>query len=243
MNLENFIREFGEIAKSGEAGRIIEKGAAPVAELSANDDFVDECLARILIDGDFMSMQKESVWPNEVTVYRHPERTFSILMYIWETGMADIVHDHNSWGIVCVARGQLEETKYRRLDDGSRPYYAELETLASKRMNPRGITSVLPFNEGIHEMKNVDNGPTITFNVYGIPAKRGHILFFDPQRRSYKEAYPPRTLTKVLAARALAARPEKAQEVLGKASGMKHPQAVLDEVHRGLSLLKCTSGR
>lgn len=242
MNLEKFIREFGEIAKSGEAGQIIEKGSAPVAELSANDDFVDECLTRILIDGDFMSMQKESVWPNEIVVCRHPDRFFSVMMYIWETGMADIVHDHNAWGIVCVARGQLEEIKYRRLDDGSRPYYAELEPLASRMMGPAGITSVLPLDEGIHEMKSVDNGPTITINVYGIPAKRGHILFFDPQRRSYKEAYPPRTLTKVLAARALQARPEKAQEVLAKASGMKLPRAVLNEVNRGLSHLKGKSG-
>lgn len=234
MNLEKFIREFGEIAKSGQAWQIIEKGAAPIAALSANDDFVDECLARILIDVDFMSMQKESVWPNEVAVYRHPDRIFSILMYIWETGMADIVHDHNAWGIVCVARGELEETKYRRLDDGSRPYYAELKPLESRRMKPACGTYVLPFNEGIHEMKNVEDGPTITFNVYGQPAKRGHILFFDPERCSYKEAYPPRTLTKVLAARALAARPEKAQEVLRKASGMKLPQAVLNEVRKGL---------
>ena len=99
-----------------------------------NPDFVDDCLTKILIDNEFLARQKDSVWPNEIIVYRHPEGLFSLFMYIWDTDLADIIHDHNAWGIIGVARGCLQETKYRRLDDGSRADYAELEPLGTKRL-------------------------------------------------------------------------------------------------------------
>ncbi len=232
MNLENFTRDFGPIVKSENVEGVIEKGGALITELSMNPDFVDDCLTKILIDNEFMSRQKDSVWPNEIAVYRHPERTFSLLMYIWNAGLADTIHDHNAWGIIGVARGSLEETKYRRMDDGSREDYAELEPLGTKLLKSGEVTSVLPLNGGIHQMKNSHQGLTITFNAYGPPVKRGYIRFYDREKRSAKEAYSPKTLKRVLAARALLAQSAHAEQVLEKALQMPLPEAVREETER-----------
>jgi predicted metal-dependent enzyme (double-stranded beta helix superfamily) len=237
MNVENYAREFGAIVKSESIEGVIEKGGGLITELSTSPDFVDDCLTKILIDNEFMSRQKDSVWPNEIAVYRHPERTFSLLMYIWDTGLADI-HDHNAWGIIGVARGSLDETKFRRLDDGSREDYAELEPLGTRTLRSGEVTSVLPLNEGIHQMKNTHQGLTITFNAYGPPVKRGYIRFYDREKRSAKEAYSPKTLKRVLAARALLAQSAHAEQVLEKALQMPLPEAVREETRKGLSLFR-----
>jgi predicted metal-dependent enzyme (double-stranded beta helix superfamily) len=238
MDLDNFTRNFGNIVESEKIEGVIEKGGALIAELSMNPVFVDECLTKILIDNEFMARQKDSVWPNEITVYRHPDRIFSILMYIWDADLANTIHDHNAWGLICVARGVLEETKYRRLDDGSRERYAELEPLDTIRLKQGQVTSVLPLNRGIHQMKNIHQGLTITFNAYGAPVKRGYICFYDRGKRSVKEAFSPRTLKRVLAARALLAQSEHAEQVLEKALQMPLPEAVREETRKGLSLFR-----
>jgi len=238
MNLDDFTREFETIVKSEMVDGIIKKGGALVSELSLNPDFVDDCLTKILIDNEFLARQKDSVWLNEVTVFRHPEGLFSLYMYIWDKDLADIIHDHNAWGIIGVARGSLQETKYRRLDDGSREDYAELEPLDSQTFKPGQFTSVMPLNNGIHQMNNIHQGITITFNTYGQPVKRGYIRFYDREKRTAKKAYPPRTLKQVLAARALFAQSEHAEQVLEKALQMRLPEAVREESKKCLSLLR-----
>jgi len=238
MDLETFAREFGAVTKSEREEGVLEKGGALISGLSLNSGFVDDCLTKILIDNDFMAGQKDSVWPNEITVYRHSDRLFSLLMYIWDSDLADAIHDHNAWGIIGVARGTLEETKYRRLDDGSREDYAELEPLATNTLQPGQVTSVLPLNGGIHQMRNIHQGLSVTFNAYGPPVKRGYIRFYDREKRTAKEAYSPRTLKRVLAARALLAQSERAEDVLEQALRMPLPEAVKEETKKGLSLFR-----
>jgi len=235
MNLESFTAEFETLARSGDASRILGEGEALLSRLALETDFVDECLTRILTDNDFMSRQRESVWPNEITLFRHPEKVFSLLMYIWETGLADIVHDHSAWGIVCTARGKLEEVKYRRLDDGTRGGHAELAQNRTVTLGPGETTSILPLDRGIHRMRNIHEGLTVTLNVYGRPEKRGFIRFFDLETNTYKEAYPPGTLKRVLAARALLEHSGKAEQVLRQALDMPLPKSILDETRKGLS--------
>jgi len=238
MNLDIFTREFAAMAKSENVEAIMERGGSLISELSLNPDFVDDCLTKILIDNEFMSRQKDSVWTNEIAIFRSPDRSFSLLMYIWDAELSDIIHDHNAWGIIGVARGSLEETKYRRLDDGSREDYAELEPLETKTFSPGQVTSVLPLNRGIHQMSNVHQGLSITFNAYGSPVKRGYIRFYDREKKTAREAYSPKTLKRVLAARALLAQSEHAEQVLEQALQTPLPEAVREQTKKGLALFR-----
>ena len=52
-------------------------------------------------------------------------------------------HDHGSWNIFAVYRGACHYRAYRRLDDGFRPYRADLE-VATDRVMTDGDVTVLP---------------------------------------------------------------------------------------------------
>jgi predicted metal-dependent enzyme (double-stranded beta helix superfamily) len=58
-------------------------------------------------------------------------------------GFSQEPHDHGAWNIFAVYRGACQYRAYRRLDDGSRPYRADLE-LATDRVMTDGDVTVLP---------------------------------------------------------------------------------------------------
>jgi predicted metal-dependent enzyme (double-stranded beta helix superfamily) len=58
-------------------------------------------------------------------------------------GFVQRPHDHGAWNILGVYRGAMHYRSYRRLDDGSEPYHAELEVAQDRVMNEGDVT-VLP---------------------------------------------------------------------------------------------------
>ena len=58
-------------------------------------------------------------------------------------GFSQEPHDHGAWNIFAVYRGACQYRSYRRLDDGSRPYQADLE-VATNRVMTDGDVTVLP---------------------------------------------------------------------------------------------------
>jgi predicted metal-dependent enzyme (double-stranded beta helix superfamily) len=52
-------------------------------------------------------------------------------------------HNHGAWNLFGVYRGAVKYTSYRRLDDRSRPYHAELE-VAEDRIMCNGDVTILP---------------------------------------------------------------------------------------------------
>ena len=58
-------------------------------------------------------------------------------------GFSQEPHDHGAWNIFAVYRGACHYRAYRRLDDGSRPYHADLEMVTNRVMTDGDVT-VLP---------------------------------------------------------------------------------------------------
>ena len=58
-------------------------------------------------------------------------------------GMVQQPHNHGGWNLFGVYRGAVKYRSYRRLDDGSVPYFADLE-VAEDRIMTDGDVSVLP---------------------------------------------------------------------------------------------------
>lgn len=182
---------------------LISTGRSLVGELMNQKDWFGDILRRILFDKEFSESQKPSIWPNEITLHRSPDRSFLVLCYIWDQGLRDTVHDHGSWGIIGSFVQSIGERKYMRLDDGKREGYAELEEVSSTVLNPGETTYVLPLNKGIHRMENLGNDTAITINVYGPNIRKGYVQFFYPKMYLVNRVYPPKTLREALAVRAL----------------------------------------
>jgi predicted metal-dependent enzyme (double-stranded beta helix superfamily) len=102
--------------------------------------------------------------------YRHddPDRSYSLQVFVWPAGSATTIHDHSSWGAFCCVVGSVLEERYERLDDGSLPDYARLKKLWRLEWRREdGISSVLPYEGGIHRVANPSEEPAISVHLYG----------------------------------------------------------------------------
>ena len=82
-------------------------------------------------------------------------------------GQATPVHDHSCWGVMGVLENSLEEIGYDRLDDGSRPGFAELQPSRGSNVAQGSVAYLLPPYEEIHRIANVGDQPTVSIHVYG----------------------------------------------------------------------------
>jgi predicted metal-dependent enzyme (double-stranded beta helix superfamily) len=219
--------------------RKIEQARELVSDLAAKPGWFEEFMRKMIFDRAFIESQKPSIWPNEITLFRSPDRSFVVLAYIWDAKLADVVHDHGSWGIIGTLCAKLGERKYERLDDGKREGYAELSETESRVYGPGETTFVLPLKEGLHAMDNPTDGIAVSVNVYGRSIGRGYTQFFDPAGKTVTRVYPPRTLKEVLAAKALAAfGTGRAEAILQEAIREPQPPHLRDEFEAALARIR-----
>ncbi len=201
-NLDQFCQQFHAfLGEKPDMARLIDSGGSMLRELMHQKDWFGDILQKVLFDRAFSESQKAGIWPNEITLHRSPDRSFQVICYIWGPYLADTVHDHGSWGIIGSFTRLIRERKYKRLDDGKREGYAELEETSSTVLQPGEFTSVLPLNKGIHRMENESNDVAVTINVYGRSIRKGYIQFFYPESKAVARVYPPKPLKEALAIR------------------------------------------
>jgi len=102
--------------------------------------------------------------------YRHddPARSYSLQVFVWPPGSATRIHDHSSWGAFCCVVGSVLEERYERVDDGSLPDHAHLKKLWRLEWSREdGISTVLPYEGGIHRVGNSKGEPAISVHLYG----------------------------------------------------------------------------
>ena len=102
--------------------------------------------------------------------YRHddPDYCYSLQIFVWPPGSATRIHDHSSWGAFCCVMGSILEERYERADDGSLPDYARLKKLWRLEWRREdGISTVLPYERGIHRVGNPTEEAAISVHLYG----------------------------------------------------------------------------
>lgn len=214
------------------------RGREMVGNLAAEQGWLNNTLARLVLDEAFLQSQYQSMDPNDIVLYRSPNRSFSVRAFIWEPGVRYPIHDHGSWGIVGAYFNQIKEFKYIRLDDGSREGFAQVQAVNEAVLNPGETTYVLPLNEGIHRMETVNDRVAITIHVYGSPVRKGFIQHFDVHHQTVYRIFPPQLHKKALAMRTLGCMPETwAEEVLQEAVTRSVPDNMAVEGEMALARL------
>jgi predicted metal-dependent enzyme (double-stranded beta helix superfamily) len=101
----------------------------------------------------------------------------SIVSFVWGPGQTTPIHDHGTWGVVAVLVGTERSRRYRRVDDGRRPGFAELVASDETTDGPGALSVVHPPNDDIHLVANAHQGVTISLHVYGadIGARERHL--------------------------------------------------------------------
>jgi predicted metal-dependent enzyme (double-stranded beta helix superfamily) len=91
----------------------------------------------------------------------------SLMLFAWPAGAVTPVHDHTSWGIYACLTGELSEERYARLDDGARADFARLRQLWGRTWLRGGISTLRPYNGGIHRVANRTDRPAVSLHIYG----------------------------------------------------------------------------
>ena len=86
---------------------------------------------------------------------------------VWGPGAHLGPHNHHTWGMTGVLENSLIETRYRRVDDRSKDGFARLEFARKAKFSPGEITLLVPNVDGIHQMGNLTDRPTVEVHVYG----------------------------------------------------------------------------
>ncbi|HSC96620.1 MAG TPA: cysteine dioxygenase family protein [Burkholderiales bacterium] len=115
-------------------------------------------------------------------LHEEPDHTLAVFAASWLPGRGTPPHDHGTWAIVVGVDGPEKNIFWARVDDGSRPGYAELRQIEGKALHP-GEVLTMPAGT-IHSVRNESAQITLSLHVYG-----KHINFtqrsqFDPVRRT-----------------------------------------------------------
>lgn len=105
----------------------------------------------------------------------------SVTAVVWGPGDHAAPHDHHTWGLIGVLENQLQETRFRRLDDGSDPEWATIEQDRVGVYKPGQVTVLTPDVDEIHQMDNPSHLPTAEIHVYGRDLLGLNRCRFDPQ--------------------------------------------------------------
>jgi len=133
-------------------------------------------LSRLVRDPDFLDshvlplLELAGRAKNWYVAYRQddPNDFYSLQVFVWPPGTATRIHDHSSWGAFCCVLGTVLEERYERADDGTLTDYARLKKLWQLEWGSEdGISSVLPYERGIHRVGNPTGTPAISVHLYG----------------------------------------------------------------------------
>jgi predicted metal-dependent enzyme (double-stranded beta helix superfamily) len=97
----------------------------------------------------------------------HRAPLFNISSVVWGPGDNAKAHNHDTWGMVGVIENEIQETRFRRRDDGANPDYAALEVTGVLNNRAGMVSCLIAPNDDIHEMNNVTDRDTVEIHVYG----------------------------------------------------------------------------
>jgi predicted metal-dependent enzyme (double-stranded beta helix superfamily) len=105
-------------------------------------------------------------------IYMPRDRAFSVTGAVWLPGQTTPIHDHLTWAIVGIYRGEEREAIFRRTDDGRL-------IKASERVNEVGHITTLG-RAGIHRIDNPSNKPSLSIHMYGLDIGGKERHSYDP---------------------------------------------------------------
>jgi predicted metal-dependent enzyme (double-stranded beta helix superfamily) len=172
--LQQFIKDLTSITdRYQEQEKIVAVAKPLLAELVKNPDCIEPQFKRHggKVYGRYM-------------LHRAPR--FNVTSVVWGPGDGAKAHNHDTWGLVGVVENELQETRFRRRDDGSKEGYAELEATGVNHNKAGMVSTLVAPADDIHEMLNITQKNTVEVHVYGIDLANYQRLQFDVANKSVK---------------------------------------------------------
>ena len=154
-SLDNFIADLNRITGAESSPVTIVAAAKPL-------------LAKLVQQPDCLQAQYRKRGATAYGRYMlHRAPHFNITAVVWGPGDNAKAHNHETWGLVGVVENEIQETRFRRRDDGSKAGNADIEVTAVLKNSAGMVSCLTPPDDDIHEMNNVTNRDTVEIHVYG----------------------------------------------------------------------------
>lgn len=98
-------------------------------------------------------------------LHEESDHSLAVLVGAWLPGRGAPPHDHGSWAVVAGVDGVEKNIFWKRVDDGSRPGYAEIRVQGEKVFGPGDVLVMPP--GFIHSVINETDRVTVSLHVYG----------------------------------------------------------------------------
>jgi len=173
-SLQQFIEDLDRITRAQSApAKIVAEAKPLLAELVKNPDCIEPRFKEHggTIYGRYM-------------LHRAP--LFNVTSVVWGPGDGAKAHNHDTWGLVGVLENELQETRFKRRDDGTEEGFADLEVTGINHNKAGMVSTLIAPEEDIHEMLNVTKKNTVEVHVYGKDLANMPRLQFDVGKKSVK---------------------------------------------------------
>ena len=150
---------------------------------------IEPLLADLVLNHDWLSWRFKRALPDkpysQYLLFSPPDKIFSVVSFVWRPDNGSPIHDHCTWGLIGQYEGEEEETRFRRLDDGT------ITEVSVGTFKAGDVSHVYPPHRDIHRIFNRTSAPTVSIHVYGgdIGTQPRHV--FDPtgQTRPFMSGY------------------------------------------------------
>ena len=132
---------------------------------------VADLLRNYVNDPELLSREQLAPDPSgyrQHILHVEPDGSFSVVALVWLPGQATPIHDHVSWCVVGVYRGDEHETTYE-LRNGERDLHL---VVTGEHVNRNGsIASLVPPGD-IHCVRNGGNDVAVSLHIYGADIRK-----------------------------------------------------------------------
>jgi len=123
------------------------------------------------------------------TILGHGNGGSTLMLARFPANAPTPVHNHNSWGVICVIRGRDRHILWAREDDGSQPGKARLRVVESRELG-QGETLWFPdVPDDIHSQQGIGGDAWELVYFARDPTTRSR-LYFDADRQRVEERAP-----------------------------------------------------
>lgn len=117
-----------------------------------------------------------------------PDHTLAVVVASLLPGRSLPAHNHRTWALAVGIDGSETNISWRRLDDGSRPGYAEIAETGRRVAGPGDLLTFTP--DDIHSVVNETSEISLSLNLYGLSFPYTHASRFDPVARTESPLIP-----------------------------------------------------
>lgn len=151
--LDRLIRAVRGIVRSEENSEVVGRAVADLLRPALQTEHL---LAGVPLEPDRTEYKQH-------ILHVEPDGSFSVVALVWLPGQRTPVHDHVSWCVVGVYRGEEDETVYELRGHDTDPHLV----IAGDHVNPTGSVAALVPPGDIHHVENRGHAVAISLHIYG----------------------------------------------------------------------------